>query len=111
MMASDATITTIVDGILGWCGVSDPTFSQLVAAEWAAQSAVDTIQHYRGLGEDDELEAGYLSLAVEMGVYAFEKRGVDGTTQFSEAGGQRIYEVGSFPPSMLSRITPPARTG
>jgi hypothetical protein len=110
-MASETTIGVIVEGILGWCGVDDPTSTQMLAAQLAAQGAVDTIQHYRGLTTEDDLEAKYLSLGIEMGVYAFEKRGVDGTSQFSEGGIQRIYEAGSYPPSMLSRITPVAGVG
>jgi len=56
-------------------------------------------------------ETKYNSLAIEMGVYLYQKRGVDGVNNFSENGLQRSYEKGSFPPSMLSRITPVAETG
>ena len=110
-MASDATITTVTDGILAWCGVDDPTSAEMSAAEMAAQSAIDTIQHYRGLTDDDDLETKYMSMATEMGIYAFQKRGVDGAVNLSEGGVQRTYESGSFPPSMLARITLPVTVG
>lgn len=110
-MASDATIRRIVDTTLSYGGVTDPTAAEVIAAEFIAHGVVDTIQHYRSLTVEDELEDEYQSLAVEMAIYAFAKRGVDGVTQFSEAGVQRAYEAGSFPPSMLSRITPVMKTG
>lgn len=56
-------------------------------------------------------EQRYYSLAVEMGVYLYRKRGVDGAVAFGENGVQQSFEKGSFPPSMLSRISPPAMTG
>lgn len=56
-------------------------------------------------------ETEYNDLAVEMGVYLYQKRGVDGTTAFSENGIQRSFEKGSFPPSMLARIKLPVKTG
>jgi hypothetical protein len=56
-------------------------------------------------------EEKYRSLAVEMGVYAYNKRGVDGALAFSENGVSQSYEAGSFPKSMLARITPKATTG
>lgn len=94
-----------------WCGVDSPTPTQVSQAELAAKSAEDTIRHFRGLAATDAFESAYLSLALEMGVYAYEKRGVDGTVSFSENGVQRSYEDGSFPQSMTSRITPKAKTG
>lgn len=56
-------------------------------------------------------ETKYTSLAIEMGVYLYQKRGVDGAMSFSENGVQRSYEKGSFPPSMLARIALPVKTG
>lgn len=56
-------------------------------------------------------EAKYQSLAIEIGVYLYSKRGVDGTVSFSENGVARSFEVGSIPPSMLARIALPTVTG
>lgn len=57
------------------------------------------------------MEAKYEPLAVEMGSYLYQKRGVDGVTALSENGVSYAYETGSFPPSMLSRITLPVTVG
>lgn len=102
------TAANIADSILAWCGVDSPTPAQVSVAEMAAQAAIDTINHYR---KTDELEAGYVSLAREMGVYLWQKRGADGAVSFGENGVQRSFEKGSFPPSMLARITLPADAG
>ncbi len=56
-------------------------------------------------------EDSYRSLAIEMGVYLYTKRGVDGVLSMSENGVSRSYEKGSFPPSMLSRIALPVKAG
>ena len=56
-------------------------------------------------------ETQYAFLAFEMGVYLYTKHGVDGVTAFSENGVQRTFEKGSFPPSMVARITLPSFTG
>jgi hypothetical protein len=96
------------DGILAWCGVDSPTPAEAVVAGMAAASAEDTINFYRHV---TALEPQYQSLAIEMGVYLYSKRGVDGTTGFGENGVSRSFETGSFPPSMLARITLPAVGG
>lgn len=98
----------IADAILVWCGVDNPTPAELVVADLAAQAARDAINDIRGT---ETLESKYRSLAVEMGVYLMQKRGVDGVTNFSENGVQQTFEKGSFPPSMLSRVTPKATAG
>jgi len=105
-MAFDVTAiaSDIPDAILVWCGVDSPTPAEVAAAEMAATAAIDTIKFYRKV---DDFEAVYTSLAIEMGVYAFSKRGVDGTIAFSENGVARSFEKGSFPPSMLARISLP----
>jgi hypothetical protein len=102
------TATNIADAILAWCGVIDPTPAQVSVAELAAQAAIDTINGYRKV---DALESAYRSLAIEMGVYLWQKRGVDGAVSFGENGVQRSFEKGSFPPSMLTRITLPVEAG
>jgi len=109
-MAFDVTAiaSDIPDAILVWCGVASPTPAEVAASEMAATAATDTIKFYRKV---EEFEAVYTSLAIEMGVYLFQKRGVDGTIGFSENGATRAYEKGSFPPSMLARITLPTQVG
>lgn len=101
----------IADAILVWCGVDSPTPTDVAVAEMASNAAKDTIKHYRGLAADDDFETEYTTLAIEMGIYLFSKRGVDGTTSFSENGVQRSYEKGTFPPSMLAKITLPMTAG
>lgn len=100
--------STTAESILVWCGVTSPTPAEALVAGLAAASAEDTINFYR---HTTVLEPKYASLAVEMGVYAYSKRGVDGTTGFSENGVSRSFESGSFPPSMLTRITLPVAAG
>ncbi|MBW2595141.1 MAG: hypothetical protein JRC93_04065 [Deltaproteobacteria bacterium] len=55
-MAFDVTPITsdIADGILAWCGVSDPTSAETNLAEIAADSAQAAIMFYRGLDRADE---------------------------------------------------------
>lgn len=98
------------DAILAWCGVTSPTPADIAIATMAATSAEETIRHYRGQAATEPIEPEYQALAVEMGVYAYTKRGVDGVLSFSENGVAQSYEQGSFPKSMLARITPPTRT-
>ena len=98
----------IAEAILGWCGVESPTSVEVMAAQVAAQAAQDAIMFYRKV---DEFEDEYRSLAIEMGAYMYNKRGVDGVLAYSEAGVQRSFEDGSFPRSMLSRIRLPVTTG
>lgn len=98
----------IADAILLWCGVDNPTPSEMTVAELAAQTARDAIN---GIRDVEVLESQYRSLAVEMGVYLWQKRGVDGAVSFSENGVAQSFEKGSLPPSMLARVTPIARTG
>ena len=98
----------IAEAILVWGGCDSPTPDEVAAARLAAQSAQDTIVFYRKV---DEFEDEYRSLAIEMGAYMYNKRGVDGVLAYSEAGVQRSFEDGSFPRSMLSRIRLPVTTG
>ena len=101
-------LTTIASSVLDWCGVDSPTPSEVVAAELAANMAVDTILFYR---KADEFETAYTSLAIELAIYAFNKRGVDGTLSYSENGVSQSFEKGSYPPSMLARIALPVTSG
>lgn len=110
-MAFSDIITSVAEGLLVRSGVTSPTPQQVVTAELYAQSAIETIKHYRGLAITDDFEDEYTYLAIEMGAYQYQKQGVEGVTSFSENGVSRAYEVGSYPPSMLSRISLPVRTG
>jgi hypothetical protein len=112
-MAFDVQAVTndIADGILVWCGVDSPTPAETLLAEMAAASAVRTIRHYRQLAADADFESEYTPLAIEMGSYVFQKRGVDGVTAFGENGIQRSYEKGYYPPSMLATIQLPTMSG
>lgn len=56
-------------------------------------------------------ETRFTDLAIEMGVYQFRKRGMDGVMAFGENGVQMSFEKGSYPPSMLSRIPLGTMTG
>jgi hypothetical protein len=112
-MAFDVIALTsdIASSVLAWCGVDSPTPAETAVAELAANAAVDTIKFYRGLTPTEDFETAYASLAIEMGVYLYQKRGVDGTISFSENGVSRAFEAGSFPKSMLGRIAIPVETG
>ena len=105
-MASRDTI----NGMMAWLGIESPTESQSVLIRLAADDAENTIRKIRQQSEYDDIETIYKGLAVEMGVYLYEKRGVDGVSSFTENGISRVYEKGSFPNSMLRRITPKAST-
>lgn len=103
-MASQNT----VNGMLAWLGIDSPTIAQSTLIELAADDAENTIRAIRQQEPTDEIEPIYTGLAVEMGVYLYEKRGVDGVSSFTENGISRVYEKGTFPNSMLRRITPKA---
>ena len=103
--------TDTVAGLLAWCGVDSPTPQQSEVAALCVKAAHDTIQHYRGLAPTDALEPEYASLCLEMAIYVWDKRGIDGALTASENGVSRGYEAGSFPPSMLARIALPVDAG
>ena len=105
-MASDYTI----QGMTAWLGLNHPTAAQTVLITLAADDAENAIRKIRQQQSTDEIEPVYKTLAVEMGVYLYQKRGVEGTNSFTENGISRVYEDGSFPESMMRRITPKAST-
>lgn len=98
----------IAASVLVWCGVTSPTPAEVEVAELAATYATDTISRYRGV---TPFETEYTSLAIEMAVYLYSKRGADGATSYGENGVQRSFEKGSIPPSMLSHIPLGVTTG
>jgi hypothetical protein len=101
-VASEKTIS----GMLSWLGIDAPTEQQTVLIGIAADDAEYTIKDIRQQDDSEDIEPKYQGLAIEMGVYLYEKRGVDGVTSFTENGISRVYERGTFPNSMLRRITP-----
>ena len=103
-MASEYTLT----GMQAWLELTEPSESQLTLLTLAADNAENTIRKIRQQEPNDEIEDIYKTLAVEMAVYLYEKRGVDGVSSFTENGISRVYERGTFPNSMLRRITPKA---
>lgn len=103
-MASEYTI----NGMTAWLGLNRPTTAQLTLVTIAADDAENTIRRIRQQAADEPIEDLYKTLAVEMGIYLYQKRGVDGTNSFTENGISRVYERGTFPDSMLHRITPKA---
>ena len=104
-------VDEVAEGILLWCGVDSPTPVQLLVAELASDAAKQCIRHYRRQEFDDALEADYVPLAIEMGVYLYQKRGVDGATSFSENGVSRSFSAGSIPKDYTSRISLPVVAG
>lgn len=101
-MASSKTIA----GVTAWLGIQSPTEQETVLIELACDDAENTIKRYRQQEDTDEIEPKYQGLAIEMAVYQYEKRGVDGAVSFTENSVTRNYEAGSYPKSMLQRITP-----
>ena len=61
--------------MLAWLGFSTPTAQQTALVTWAAENAESTIKDIRQQSLVEPLEPKYLGLAVEMGVYLYEKRG------------------------------------
>lgn len=103
-MASKYTL----NNMMAWLNISEPTESQLLMLKLAGDNAENTIKKIRQQEPDEDIEPCYQPLAVEMAVYLYEKRGVDGVSSFTENGISRVYERGTFPNSMLRRITPKA---
>lgn len=101
-MASEYTI----NGMTAWLGLNRPTTAQTTLITLAADDAENAIRKIRQQKPTDEIEDIYKGLAVEMGIYLYQKRGVEGTNSFTENGISRVYERGSFPDSMMRRITP-----
>lgn len=58
----------------------------------------------------DIVEPMYKNIQVRIAVELFNKNGAEGQTGHSENSINRTYESGDISPSLLSRITPMART-
>lgn len=96
----------VIAGVTAWLGIESPTEQQQTLIELACDDAENTIRRYRQQEDTEEIEAKYKGLAIEMAVYQYNKRGVDGVISFTENNVTRSYESGSYPSSMLRRITP-----
>ena len=57
-----------------------------------------------------EVESQYSKVQIEIAIEMFNKRGVEGQNSHSENGINRGYETSNISPSLLSKITPMART-
>lgn len=58
----------------------------------------------------DKVEKKYLSSQISIAIEIYNKRGAEGQTSHNENGISRSYEKGDISPSLLSRITPIAKT-
>lgn len=77
-----------------------------------ATKAADYINGVRGFTPTDTnpVEAQFESVAVDMVVYSFAKRGAEGQISHSENGVMRMYEGASaYPASLTAQITPKVR--
>lgn len=105
-MASDYTI----ENAIAQLGIT-PTDAEMAQLQVVANHAEATIRKYRRQPKTQDIDERHQDLAVEMTVYAFEKLGVDGVSSMQENGISRVWEQGSFPGSMIRRITPVPYTG
>lgn len=58
----------------------------------------------------DEVEPQYLSTQLKIAMELYSKVGAEGQTSHSENGISRSYETADISPSLISNITPFART-
>lgn len=89
---------------------SEATDEALIAH--LATKATDYINGVRNYTPTDSapVEPQYESLAVDLTVFSFAKRGAEGQISHSEGGVQRQYETGGYPTSLTSQIAPKVRT-
>lgn len=83
---------------------------EALLAHFAAKAA-DYINGVRGFTPTDTspVEAQYESVAVDMVVFSYAKRGAEGQIGHSENGVQRQYETGAYPSSLTMQISPKVR--
>jgi len=96
----------VATGVKGWLEIDAPTTSEQIAIDIVVSNACSAIKTIRRQDMADDIETKYRDLAIEMAVYQYEKKGVDGVNSFSENSISRVYEKGTYPSSMLRRITP-----
>jgi hypothetical protein len=62
------------------------------------------------LRNSDTVETKYLTTQVKIAVELFNKNGVEGQVSHTESGMARSYEKGDISESLISKITPIAKT-
>lgn len=62
------------------------------------------------LRKTDNVESQYLNTQIKIAIELFNKRGAEGQVSHNENGIARSYEKADVSPSLLSQITPSART-
>lgn len=60
--------------------------------------------------DSDIVETKYMPVQIEIAIELYNKRGAEGQTAHGENGLSRTYETASISPSLLSKITPYAKT-
>lgn len=58
----------------------------------------------------DRVEVKYLNIQIQIAIELYSKRGAEGEISHGENGIARSYEKSDVSPSLLSRITPIAKT-
>lgn len=109
-VVGDTVVPTHPNGHVYQCTTAGTSYT--TEPTWT-DGAGDEVEDYTVVWTEyvRSFETRFTPLAIEMGVYLWQKRGVDGVVAFGENGVQQSYEAGSFPKSMLSRIPLPAKTG
>lgn len=57
-----------------------------------------------------DVESKYLTIQVKMAIEMFSKRGAEGQISHTENGISRMYEKADISPSLITQITPFAKT-
>lgn len=83
-----------------------PDIDDLVL-EFCLDTASDLICDIRN---SDTIEAKYLNIQIKIAVEIFNKLGAEGEISHSENGMARSYESADVSPSLLSMITPFAKS-
>jgi len=92
------------------------TFRSLVGADQSVSD--DTLQFYLDnasaiicdIRDTDIVETKYLTHQIKMAIELYNKRGVEGQVGHSELGISRSYEKADISDSLISQITPMAKT-
>ena len=75
--------------------------------EFCLERASDIICDIRN---SDKVEKKYLSMQVAIAIEVYNKRGAEGQGSHTENGISRVYERGDISRSLISKITPIAKT-
>ena len=103
-----ATISSVITSVELWCGWDNPTASQNAITEIAVNRAAKYINRIRNYTStiDNVVEDEYTEVLIQMSAFDITKRGVDGTTGFSENNVSRSYGGGGYPKEYTSQIRP-----